>query len=338
MAASGLSNSNYSAIMLKMDNMWKDSQVNSDYIGYVDAMKAIKAEQTAVLDSVQGNKSLTMSLTWMNNTGLTTAAVTDICTMTGTETTIAKKDITIASKRKVGFKISDTELRTSIFNVEDLVAKNLMQASKTMDEYLASQAVTFVEASKSTVNDYAPVGTTTAAPATSNTAGVVTIAPARFNINLLGFFTLSGIRNKMASPYILSGTNLWTDWWNAMQNAANGEGKGNDNMFKSFRKYFDVFNVETVAAGCTYLIDKGAIAFGNQHFYDMRPVDYGNVGQRWSMQSFNIPGVWYDVHYRIDCTSNEIVHSYELHCYWDFFLNPLGATSTRKGVLKFVNA
>jgi len=332
MAASGLANSNLSAILLKMDNAWKDNQVNSDYIGYVDAIKAIKAEQTAVLTPIQGNSSLNMNLTWLNNTGITTAAVTDICTMTGTEATVGGKTITIASKRKAGFKISDTELRTSVFNVEDLVASNLMQASKALDEYLAAQAVTFVEASKSSVNDYIPASIGTFA------TSVATVAPAKWTSTLFGYFTLAGIKNKMANPYLLSGTNLWTEWWNAMQNAQNGEGKGADNMFKSFRKYFDVFNVETIAAGCSYVIDRGAIAFGCQNFYDSKPTDYGNVGQRWSIESYNVPGVRYDVHYKVDCSSNEIVHSFELHTYFDFFLNPLGATAGRKGVLKYLNA
>lgn len=332
MAAGNIAGVKLSDILVRMDNVWVDNQVRPDFVGFVDSILAIKAEDTADLRPIEGKKTLNMKVTWANNSSITAKAITDICTHAGAETTFGTKTLTLAKSRMADFSISENELRTTDYNVEQLIATNLMQASKALDEYIAAQAVTFVDASKGT-NAFPGIGTFA--------TGVTTVAPSNWNASMFGYLTLAAKKNKMSSPYVLSGTNLWTEWWNATQNAANGEGKGSDNMFKSIRKYFDVFNVDAVngANKITYLIDRGAIAFGSLAFYDMQPKNYGSdVGQRWTMESFNIPGVKYDVHYLTKCVANEIKHYFEVYTYFDFFLNPLGADTTRTGVLSFKNA
>lgn len=329
MAAGNIAGVKLSDVLVRMDRTWADNQVRPDFEGYVDSILAIQKESTANLAPIEGKKTLNMKVSWSNNSALTTAAVTDICAHTGPEATFGTKTLTIAKSRVAAFSISENELRTTDYEVENLVATNLMQASKALDEYIAQQAVVFADASKGT-NAYPGIGTFA--------TGVTSITAANWNAALFGHLTLTAKKNKMANPFLLSGTNLWTEWWNSTQNASNGEGKGADNMFKSLRKYFDVYNVDLVNGANlnTYMIDRGAIAFAKQNFYDMAPRDYGSdVGQRWSMESKNIPGLMFDVHYITKCVANEIKHYFEVYTYFDFFLNPLGADATRTGVLCF---
>lgn len=329
MTPASLVNGKITDVVVKMDKMWADNQVNPDFMGYVDTIKSIRAEDTATLQPVEGKKTLNMRLVWLTNNNMVAEDVTDICDYTGSEAAINKKDIAIAKKKKVGFFIKENELRSTVFNVEDFLATNMLKASKVLDEWINQQTVLFVEAQKGT-NFYPGIG--------SFATGTTAIPAANWEPKLLGYLKLVGRKNKMSNPFILSGTNLWLENWVAEQNQANGEGKGAKNMVSSIRTYFDTDAIDEnlTPDEVSFLIDRGAIAFAKQNFYDMAPVDYGsNVGQRWSMESKNIPGLYYDVHYKIDCEGNDIVHRFELHTYFDFYLNPLGSVPGRTGVLRF---
>ena len=90
----------------------------------------------------------------------------------------------------------------------------------------------------------------------------------------------------------------------------------------------------------TYMVNKGALAFVTKAIYEgytaASPAKYMDQ-HRWSMPSFYLPGVVYDVHYDNECSGcgDYFTHNFKLKTTGDIFLNPVGCTATRTGILEF---
>jgi len=324
---------NLATIVTTADKVWKDNMSNPDYVANVEALEAIRKEQTASFPDLQDPaKDNTVKVVWIDHCDATLANCTNDCTIGGAELSADGKDYTLDLCKTSGFNIKEKALRSSVLTYDELVAKGLLSRMKLLDEWLAQQAIVKLEAFRG-VAENLPAGLTWA-----NASGDTEIPRAQWNLSLIPQLQRLGIMNRFTSPFLLSGSNLWVDYMNAEANMGNDNGKGDAARMKMFRTYFDLWNVDTLTAPDlkTYLVNRGAVAFVNKAYYGAFPTEY-MTQRRYSIASRNLPGVRYDVVYTNECVSNEIIHKFSLYVKAGIFLNPTGCTETRTGIIALEN-
>jgi hypothetical protein len=167
------------------------------------------------------------------------------------------------------------------------------------------------------------------------------VLPAYWDADLMAYFARVAVRNRIRSPYLVSGANLYESVWVAGKETGQAGDEGKQLKFGSLPIYFDLFNIDTANDPdlVTYLIGRGAFAFYTKAYYPPTPIKYFDE-ERYSMPSYNLPGVRYDVHYTNECCGAEVndfmCHKWVLKTKGDIFLNPVGCTATRTNVLSFI--
>lgn len=325
-------------VQLSADAIWANAAKNKDYIGKVGALQAIRDNQTVRLSELEDpDKNKTVKLYWVQNCDDTTSECTDECTITGIEPEASCQSMTLDICRNSTFTIEEKGFRAIAPTFEEAVAISMLRKMKSLDEWLAKQMVSKLDAFKG-VNAY------------SGGKGVVAgfetnVNPAYWNASLMSYIALVAEKNKMFSPYVLSGTNLFEAYWQTNMNGGNADGKGAQNMFQSLNFYFDVFNIDSQLTPdqSTFLIDRNAVAFVSKAFYNWNAGSpeaekWGGpgstVGMKYSVASKNLPGVMYDVTYKIRCASNKVYHDWNLQFNGGIFRNPLGCDLNNTGIIK----
>jgi hypothetical protein len=323
-------------VQLSADSIWADNAKNKDYIGNVEALTAIRENQTVRFAELENPmKDKTVTLYWPELCDTETTTCTDDCTPGGTKPGTTCQDYTLNICREVDFSVDEKTYRALAPTFEEAVAASLLSKMTTLDNYLASLAVTALDAGKG-VNAYTGGKGTVAGFST-------TIPAAYWNASLFGYLSLTAKVNKFNSPYLISGTNLYEAAFNANANSANGEGKGASNLFKTMPTYFDVFNIDGTQGQVTYLVNRNALAFvsktyNNWSATDARVEKWGgpgsSTGSRYQIESKNLPGVFYDVIYKIACSGNEITHNWKIQFNGGIFRNPVGCNVNNTNILE----
>jgi len=333
-AAGDFTNSVLADVLLKMDNMWKDNLVKPDFEGNVEVVKSVMAEQTASVTELETpDKDKDVKVHWVKPSDATPGDLTDQCTIGGAELESDATTYALSYAKTVGFSITEEVFRTNLLSQADVIAKGFMLRMKNLDEFIATTLVSKIEAFK---------GVNALTTGKGNVVSTETyIDPADWDANLFAYLIRAGIMNKFSNPYILSGQNLFDQNFNALKELMNANGKGDWAKFQAMRKYFDLFNIDTVNTPDlkTYVINRGAIAMAfKSRFKGQGVIDYtsGADQKRFSIPSRNLPGVVYDVRYNNSCTSNDIKHNWSFDIRFGVFNNPTGLT-TRTGILSFTN-
>lgn len=323
-------------VQLNTDAIWADNAKQKDYQGEVAALTAIRENQTVRFAELENPmKDKTVTLYWPELCDTETTTCTDDCTPGGTKPGTTCQDYTLNVCREVDFSVDEKAYRAIATTFEEAVAKSLLSKMKVLDEYLASLAVTALDAGKG-VNAYTGGKGTVAGFAT-------TIPAAYWNASLFGYLNLTAKVNKFNAPYLISGTNLYEAAFNASANSGNADGKGASQLFKTMPIYFDVFNIDGTQGQVTYLVNRNALAFVSKTYNnwgaaDQRAMQYGGVGSsagfRYQVESKNLPGVFYDVIYKIACSGNEITHNWKVQFNGGIFRNPVGCNVNNTNILE----
>lgn len=331
MSAGSLSCAELVEVQLKADNMWQDAAYKKDFIADVEALTAIRSEQTVRFPDLEtSEKDNTIKIAWIKDCDETIENCGTECTVGGAYAEAACDTHTLTLCKKVGFSVKEKDFRNSIFSKEEVIAVQLMRKMKLLDEYLAEMVVTRLESFKG-VNAY------------TGGKGVVSgfetaINPAYWNANLFGYFALVMKKNKFRDAFLLNGENLFQAAFDAEKNNANSDNKDQLMKMKTLRSYWDVFNVDAVLSPdkSSFLIDRNAIAFASKAYWSSIPKDFGsNVGLKYTIESKNLPGVFYDVTYKVTCVGDDIIHNWSIQTKADIFRNPVGCNLNNTGVLKF---
>ncbi len=329
--------------LLKVQQMatdkWADNRTRADYWAECEVVKAVQAEQTAVLDPLTDpNKTNTVKLIWLNACDVASAAAGDDCAISGPELSSDSIDYTLNIFRKSTFSVKEIQARTDQFTLQEQIARGLLQLDKVLSEYLASQVVAKLEAFRGTNTYTTPVGSTAWSISGSDTE----IPADQWNTSLMPKLSLASRKNKFMNPALISGEALWYMNEESRNNQGNDDGKGDATRMgaKYFsRKYFDPVKIDEVNSGTikAYMVDRGAIAMVTKTHYGDVPVLVQNPWQqRYRMQSMNLPGVYWEMIYTQACASGEITHTFQAKVNCGIFLNPTGCTAANTGVLSFV--
>lgn len=333
----GISCSELLTSKVKMDAMWRDAQANADYIAEVETLKVLKGNQRGMSfpDLEDKTKDKTVKVMWL--TDCSPNDVTDCtteCTIAGNEIDDDCQDYTLDICKQIEFKVPEKRWRTSMWSKEEVLAKTMMTNMKVLDEGICNAVIALLDTYTGTnayTGPYSMVGTDTSIPA------------ANWNPNLFSYLMESAILNRMRDAYLLSGHNLFQQNWNAAMEAANAQnGAANAAKINSIQKYFDLFNLDsTLGAKKSFLIRPSATAFVSKNYWPSVPEPLPgatNGSVRYSMQSFNLPFITYDVIMVTECVNNEYFYKFRLSFKGGFFQNPVNCDGTKTGVLSFVCA
>jgi len=312
-----------------VESYWADNTIQKDYVAHVDSVLAVRNSQTARLADLQGQKDRTINLIWVKDCEDALADCDDDCVIGGSELEAESQEYTLDLCKTVGFNVKEKAFRTLQLEREEVVAKGFMSRMKQLDEWLAGQLI-------GKLNTFA--GVNQYQGGVFGGASYNEAAPEYWDANLFGEFDIIAQLNQFANPYLLSGTNLRKEFWNAQMVAANSNEKDKLNKFQTMSTVFDLWNIDTqnTPDKVTYMLDRGAVAVVTKNYYGSTPIQYIGAGQtRYSVPSMNIPGVTYDVVYTNECVSNEITHKFSVYVNAGIFLNPLGCSADNTGVLQF---
>lgn len=327
------------SVQLLADTVWADSARKKDFIANTAVLTAIRENQTVRIAELENPaKDKTVTIYWPEDCDETTAACSNDCATAGAKPGTNCQDYELSMCREVEFSVDEKTYRTIATNKEEAIAVSMMRKLKVLDEWVAQQAVSKLDAGKG-VNAYTG-GKGTVSGFTT------TVSPAYWNASLFGYLSLVAQKNKFSDPFLISGTNLYEAFWNAQANSGNADGKGAANMFGSMKTYFDIFNVDSVLSPdlVTFMVNRNALAFHNKAYWNWGPGDeranqFGGPGSstgfRYKVESKNLPGVFYDVIYKIACASNEINHNFKIQFTGDIFRNPVGCNINNTNILKF---
>ncbi len=319
-------------VQMYIDQAWIDPIQKTDLIAEVEALRMHLTKQTARVEPIISGsgrtaKKITKTIYWQDFCSLSTEACSDECTPTSATSDDSEKDVTISTCRQIEFAKSMKQFRTVPHDWDRTIALELAANMKAMDEYLNAQFIAFVEANKGTHEYTLSVGT--------NDSQDWTIPSPDWTVDLIPELQLAARFAKFGRPYLLDGTNLWSSVYKAGYFSANADGKGENARFNTFPYVFDPVTMATAAANKTYLINGSAIALVTGNYWgdgreEMAPGHYV-----YRIQSRNLPGIFYDVHEIQACSSNDFVTSWQIRANYDFYLNPVGCTATRTGILAF---
>lgn len=321
-------------VQMKGDQMWVDNIGSGYYDAEVDSTLAILNEQKTIQgfrELRSSEKDRTVTMVWLNDCTETVADCSNDCTVGGDELASDSKDYTLNICKTTGFTIKEKELRGNVFSPEELIARGMLQKIKLLDESLNTAVLAAIEAARG-VNEYLPTGW-------ENSSSDTLVPTSEFNKSMIPRLIMTGKINRFKNPFVLSGEALWYEQWEAMNNQGNGEGKGDANRFSKIRLYNDVYNIDALNGGTKkmYLIHQGALALITKSYYQIKPANYmDNI--RYAVPSMKLPGVYYDVIYKNECSSDEMYHKFSLSLNAGVFLNPTGCSETRTGVIAFAES
>lgn len=325
-------------IQLKVSEMWANPQTAKNYTANGETVKAIIENQTAEIKPLEDPEKLRdVTVKWVDFCGDTAIDTTnaDQCPMDQDCGEGEGKTKTYALNIFIEdcFAVNEDKLETSIFSVEEVVAKGLLAKKKNILERFNAKALAVIVANMG-VNpyegDFAHIDAGT---------GYTEVQKKDFNIETMyPYWALVTALQRSNSAFVLDGGNLFQAAILAMKNAANSDGKLDQGLFAMMPYYQDLFGfARNDIAANSYLIDRGSMAVATRSKYPVTPrVIGGSVNQtRYSVPLEGLPGIMLDVQYQPVCSADTILHKWNLKLRAGVFVNPTMCDDDNTGILGF---
>lgn len=322
-------------IKAKVEEIYQGGVIDVEYVPDVEPALAIRENQTATFEVLTNpEKDREVKLLWIDDCDDEDPdTCTDQCTIDGHEIGDNCANYVLGECFEKSFKVTEERFRTSMHSKEEVVARAMLKKMKLMDEFWAAKAIAFLNASAG-VNSYAGQYTV---------SGGTTYVPAyAWNPDIFGYIDTVLWKNKLNGGKMLSGTLLKQYMWKIGMEVTDPTGQSNQAKMTSFGiPYFDRRIDDILSEQALFLFDPNSVAMVTKArhaaYTEPRKVDTPNGMQTWYTQnSMNLPGVVYDIAYQELCTGDDVSHFWKIKTRGDIFLNPLGCSNDRTGVLKFV--
>jgi hypothetical protein len=324
--------------LVKQELMWADSQRKADYQANAVAANALIENTTArleILSDVSDKKTRKAKIYWNDVCGVTPGTTApNFCTITGTAPNSAAKEFEITKYATSSFELDEALYVNNQLKLDEVFADTMLKHLKALDEKIAQVSVSSLDAFVQANANTGGIG------CTDETGDWVEtfINPSYWSPSIMSYFAKTAILNKFSNPFLLDGSNLFDHYTLAQVNSANADGKGAANMFSLMKMYSDLFNVEAVSAGSTYMINRGTVAFASKAWWtgvsQNAPVVDSEGRQKFSIKSNNIQGLEYDVYITSTCSGRFEKHNVLIVAEYDI-LNGAPACDDATGVLKF---
>ena len=336
-------------LRLKAETSWTGTAFELSKTKNVEAAKAVLENQTARFSGFDDpDKDRKVKVMWINSCGTEVEDCEDNCALDEQELSTAMKEYEPDLCKKTGFAIDEEKLRTNEYNMEELIVAGTTDQLGKLDEWLAQTTL-------AKLKTFAGVNTYPAPWTYDNPNKTTHIPNADWGLKAIPHILNQMTLNNMGDTYFLNNGSLFIDFYNAMINEGNLDGKGNATIIKQLKMYFDQINFGK--AGLTddlFAINKNAVALKtvNRH-HDVPRVIGGKVGQtRYTIKSPNLAGVKYDAYYELTCKTvggkDHLFHTWRFVVNGLVALNPTGCpitvsiggiptTVSQTGVLSYSN-
>ncbi|MDM1396068.1 hypothetical protein [Myroides odoratimimus] len=328
-----ISIANQCDILLKAEEDWNNSQSQKDmYKAEATTISALTTEQvgrnkviTSLEDPSMDDDEVTV--VWIDNceTKLDDDCQ-DVCNFTGSQASMNSKKFKLTKCKSASFSIDENALRRSRYTLEEFVANQLLVKTKALDEYLNKQGLLFLSAN---------AGYNKNQDEFTWNANSMEVPKDRYNIDLLVDMKIDIQVNNMADAFLIDNRSLLKPYMNAGLDKEDLQ-SGNFKRSELFKTYFDIAGFPVAGVDDTsFLVAPGSYAFVNRNYNESTPKQVNPSSgwqQRYSIPSFNVPGVVYDVYYKYDCSGKRFKHTYYMEVNYDFLLNPVGCGETGKQV------
>lgn len=318
------------------DEIMFDDRIKQQFIPQIGIIDGLRNAQTALVkpkfsqikDSQGKTKKYDVEVIWENACDLTAAECT-VCTMDGTKLSTNAQTYSLEFCREVQFAIDEYDYVDNEFDAALAVAKGMLRADMLLSEAYAQYAVSVLEANK---------GINLFTGGKGCVSGSDTYIPAAYwDAKLMAYFMRVAMLNRFTTPTLISGSNLFEEYFviNKMQPDANG--KGNAALMQQFPIYFDLFNIDSVNTPnlVTYLLSQNSVAIASRN-YNPVAIDVYGASKRWSMQSRFIPELTYDVFSTVECSNDMVKTDFKVKLLADLFVNPEGCEADNSGILSFI--
>lgn len=312
---------------------WTNPIQQIDFIAQADAAKAVLENQRVRFEELQSKtKKKVVSVEWQTTCGAALEDCTDDCTIGGEDVSPVCKEYEISCLKEYPFKIYDRVYREKTIDTQEATAVQMLTGMKLLDEWIASYILTGI-----LTNSALSRNVFTGSPGTV-VLGTTTIPAALWNDNIWAYLELVKIYNQFTNPYLVSGTNLFSMVYNRLAEQANADGKGNVAKMGGLRDriYFDPVNVETIAPHHTFMLHQTAVAFINKAWYPLGAANAVTLTadrKAFSLNSYNLPGIVYDVFTERGCHGNDYYTATKLQLHGVFAVNPTPCSETNNGIL-----
>ncbi len=330
-------------IVLKAESEWKDSQSQTEmYNADAEVITALATEQVGrnrILTDLQSTDmdDDEVKVVWIDNCEVPLDdACQNVCDFTGGEAKLKSKKYKLTKCKSASFSIDENDLRRNAYTPEEYVANQFLVKTKALDEYLNKQGLLFLSNNAGYNKNQGEY---------TWKANSMQVPQNRYDVDLMVDMVIDAKVNLIKDPFLVDSGTLFKPFLKAELEKGDSDGSGSDRKSKLFRTYFDLIGFPT--SGITdnsFLVAPGSYAFANRSYNPGQPTTYNPTSgwqQRWSMPSFNIPGVAYDVYYKYECSGKRFKHTYLIQVTFDFLLNPEGCGENAKkvtGILSYKKA
>ena len=317
-------------VQAMLEDNWTDPITNNDLLADVVVGKAVLENQQVKMTELNTpGKNKKVSLEWLQKCDVTTQECSTDCTIDGDDATPICKEYEMTCLRETSFKVPVKEYRSRTIDKQKSEAFNMGVHMKAMDEWVANYILLGIDAN-------AGVNAFIGSP--GNVVGTTTYIAANYwNENIFGYFKLVEAINKFRGTYLIDGQNMYMMLWNKMMESGNADGKGGAAKVTSIKTYQDIVNLINDYAK-TYMLHKTAVAFKSRTWY---PNGAGNAQKlpadtlAYSIPSFNLQGINYDVFVQSTCLNNEYYDAVKIQLHGLFAVNPAPCSETNTGILAF---
>lgn len=321
------------AVQAKADAIFADPTLNNDAITDTITAQAVLEQQQGMvrMPSITGTKNKELSIEWLTKCSVETDECTDDCTIDGEDATPECQTYELECLQETRFKVAERVYRDRTIEKIEAVAFNMLRHMKSMDEWISQFIITGLLTN---------AGVNVFTGGIGNVVGTATfIAPQYWDDAFWGYLDQVKRMNKFRQAYGITGNNLYQLLFNRPLEAANAQGgAANIRKIGTTKMYQDPENIETYAAGQTFLIHRGSVAFLSKAW---NPENAANAREPvpglflWSEPSRNLPGVSYDLFMQQTCVGNEFYEAYKIQLNGLFVMNPFPCDETNTGILVF---
>ena len=326
------------ALRAKADEIMFDDRIKQQYIPKIEVVNALGALQTAQvrpkfvqLKEADGrNKKYDVEVIWDNACELSCETNVD-CDFCGPKLSTNAQLYPLDWERVVSFTVNEVDYQDNEFNVAEAVAKGLLKADKELAECFAQYAVAVLGANKG-VNQ---MGTGSKGVVSGNDTYIL---PAYWDAKLVSYFVRAAQLNRFSDFGLISGSNLFEEYFTIQAMIANANGKGDANLFNQLRMWFDLFNIDSVNTPdlVTYMVSQGSVALVSKAF-NPPSMEVLHTFTRWTAPNRFLPaGFTQDVFYEQTCDSDLVKHCFKVKLTADVLVNPEGCEANNTGILTFV--
>lgn len=336
-----LTSSALTAAYYLQQDKWKDAARKAEYVAEVNAAKALIENTTAqIQDITSSDKKKKIRIYWNKfSAGTPGTSEPNFCTNTGNEADSDHDEYEIDTHVTNKFTLDEALYEDNHLNISEVFADNMLKTLKSCDEKVAQVLISKLDSFTSD-NLYTTTGVGCPADPSPLSWASTYIPPTMWTPEIMHYFLTVARINKFSAPFLLDGKNLNYKMWESFMNAANANGNGASKMMQAFKYYEDIVNMETIASGKTFMVEKGTVAFANRARWkgvsSAAPIEEPEISRKkWSEPSRNIPGLVYDVYMDTTCSGPYKKHNVLVHGMYGLYNGP-AATNGATGVLEFV--